>query len=487
MISPDGHRVFGIIAEQSSSETSGSTGSWELTLVAPCLTDASDPTSANSDCTAVSDMQRMHDFMSYGPWLPWTSDLLGPKVFRWASDITYSRIYGKLRTGTLRPPTGTLAEAPPIRPAQANTGLVEALIVSGVVRESGSVELLEPLLSKFLPSSQITSGQGPYSLELIDNSDQIILQELFDVDQIGHSNRDGLFWLAIPDVGGAQTLRIKKGSSILLERRASQNTPNVRIISPNGGEIITSDEMTVRWEASDQDGDMLTFMVQYSPDGGESWQGIALVDDPTFEATARLQGLFPGQQALIRVTASDGFNNSYDLSDGFFSLGTGDTPESAGPSLSVSPAGGLRSTDIELNGSGYVPGGYEGTILWDGSPVGTLPVPEGGTFTVPFTIPADASPGIHTITVCAGTEATGGAAPSGCFAGEFEQKASTNFEVIASSTGNLPDLTVSVDGPVSFLPGDEIETRLEFAVSNTSNRELIRKHGLYGRSGPLYR
>ncbi|MFQ5593553.1 MAG: choice-of-anchor Q domain-containing protein [Anaerolineae bacterium] len=90
------------------------------------------------------------------------------------------------------------------------------------------------------------------------------------------------------------------------------------------------------------------------------------------------------------------------------------------PSLSVVPQSGPAGSQVTLMGSGYTPGGYIGTIRWDGQDVGTLFIPQGGSFTRSFTIPPGASPGAHTITVCAG---------SPCFTGEFEQSASAPFQV----------------------------------------------------------
>lgn len=95
----------------------------------------------------------------------------------------------------------------------------------------------------------------------------------------------------------------------------------------------------------------------------------------------------------------------------------------AAPALSVNPASGPAGTVATLFGSGYAPGGYSASILWDGALQTTFLVPNGGGFQVPFTVPAGASEGAHTITVCAY-----------CGGGEFEQTASTPFTVTASAT-----------------------------------------------------
>lgn len=91
------------------------------------------------------------------------------------------------------------------------------------------------------------------------------------------------------------------------------------------------------------------------------------------------------------------------------------------PGLTVTPTSGEGGAVVQLDGAGYTPGGYTGTIRWDGVDVDTFMIPSGGAFSTPFTIPNGAAAGMHTITVCS---------LSPCATGEFEQLASTSFEVV---------------------------------------------------------
>ncbi|MBK8990051.1 MAG: S8 family serine peptidase [Chloroflexi bacterium] len=102
---------------------------------------------------------------------------------------------------------------------------------------------------------------------------------------------------------------------------------------------------------------------------------------------------------------------------------------SGAPALSVFPSSGPAGEPVQLIGSGYTPGGYPGTIRWNGADVATLPIPNGGAFTQPFTIPAEAPTGDHTITVCS---------LNPCATGEFEQLASAPFGVDGRSPSTLP-------------------------------------------------
>lgn len=324
-MSPDGYSVFGILAKEDAA-------GWTLTLVAPCLTDATDPSSVTIECTtstgdAVPDNQRMHEIMSYGPWLPWTPnyDPVPAGAFSWPSDITYMRFYTKLRTGALSPPSGALASYS----AAAGQGesRTDALIVAGMVRDDGDVELLQDPVRKMLPASMIGADDGPYTLELVDDAGAVLERESFPA--VAVDGTEPQFWVAVPYVEGVAALRIQHDGATVFELTASDNPPTVEVISPNGGERLDDGTIEVTWEASDEDGDSLTFLIQYSPDNGQSWQGVTLVEGLPYEAEIEVSELLTGQQAFVRVVASDGLNTAADTSDGFF--GVGADPLEGGP------------------------------------------------------------------------------------------------------------------------------------------------------------
>ncbi|MBE2223087.1 MAG: S8 family serine peptidase, partial [Anaerolineae bacterium] len=89
-------------------------------------------------------------------------------------------------------------------------------------------------------------------------------------------------------------------------------------------------------------------------------------------------------------------------------------------SLQVVPSEGAAGSTVQLIGAGYTPGNYPGTIRWNGTDDDTFTIPSGGAFTIPYTIPSDASLDAHTITVCS-------LAP--CATGEFEQLDDATFTV----------------------------------------------------------
>jgi hypothetical protein len=100
----------------------------------------------------------------------------------------------------------------------------------------------------------------------------------------------------------------------------SSNSPQVTVISPNGGETWSADgTYTISWAGSDADGDSLTYSVLYSPDG-TNWVplGTGITETQLFVNATELAG---GSGAKVRVLASDGINTSTDESDGSFTVG----------------------------------------------------------------------------------------------------------------------------------------------------------------------
>ena len=337
IISPDGRWVFGILTEEDSDI-------WTLTLVAPCLTDETDPASVATDCTnatddPIPDTQRMHDIMSYGPWMEWTQDYYPSPggAFRWSSDITYSRVYGVLESGVLTPATGELASFSAGAGGEEESR-ADAWVVSGEISEDGTLELFQNPVRKLLPAATIGEGDGPYSLELVDEAGEVFHRSSFGVSAIDHESRDAQFWVAVPYVEGAAALRIQHGGDTIFELSASDNPPTVEVLTPNGGERYDDGTIEVTWEANDPDGDDLTFLVQYSPDNGHSWQGMTLTEG--LEAEIDIQGLFEGQEAFVRVVASDGLNTAVDTSDGFFGVGVDPLP--GGPEGAAGDDGGAN-------------------------------------------------------------------------------------------------------------------------------------------------
>lgn len=327
-----GDRSFGVITTPTVAPSDFDGGQWMLNVVDPCP--AATSSMRYPFCTVTGETVLPHDFMSYGK----STTKLSPLVTlfgNWISDGTHNRFYAAVafdgREESRSRPTETAAGALPLVGAEEirdTKDRAEGLLISGVRLEDGSFELL-PLLRKPLPRNRLEHVRpGAYNLELYDAAGKLLSERSFGLRRAADGASAGdRIQEEVPFVEGLRRLVITKGGVTVFERSASANAPRVKILSPNGGEILTTGTHHIRWEAKDSDGDPLTFLVQYTPDGGKSWQGIALVAPGNpLEAEVNVKELFPSRQGRIRVTVSDGLLNGIDWSDCAISVGVKEPP-----------------------------------------------------------------------------------------------------------------------------------------------------------------
>ncbi|WIO75514.1 hypothetical protein QP938_06315 [Porticoccaceae bacterium LTM1] len=104
---------------------------------------------------------------------------------------------------------------------------------------------------------------------------------------------------------------------LLGQMEASDNGPEVELMFPNGGETLSGDSVTVTWKGRDRDRDELVYDVQFSPDGGSTWETI-IVNYADTSLDVNLNNLPGTDNGLIRVYAKDGFHVAHDTSEGTF-------------------------------------------------------------------------------------------------------------------------------------------------------------------------
>jgi alpha-tubulin suppressor-like RCC1 family protein len=126
-------------------------------------------------------------------------------------------------------------------------------------------------------------------------------------------SRDRGPFLVITDLPqGMVKIRAIINNVVAGELNLSDHAPAVTVTAPNDGTI--TDPLVVRWAGTDQDGDPLSYRVEYSNDNGASWSVLAL-DLKESEMTVDQGTLAGGNACLIKVKASDGWNQSEDVTD----------------------------------------------------------------------------------------------------------------------------------------------------------------------------
>jgi hypothetical protein len=268
--------------------------------------------------------------MSYGVSTTDLSPLVTLKN-RWVSGLTYGRVFAAigLRSSPIYGDTAAARSAAARSAAAGSRARTEATLVSVVLEENGDATLL-PLLSKAISGSMLRGNHGKYRVSLLGAGGETLAEGRFDATSVTtHDHPSSMIRAALPRVLGIQAVRVEDVTSgaILVDEQATATAPVVEITEPTGGEVFAGGQLEVSWEASDADGDPLYHLVQFSPDGGWSWQGmrLALSDDP-LTASVDVSELIEGRHGLIRVVTSDGINVTDDVTDVFLSVGTNDEP-----------------------------------------------------------------------------------------------------------------------------------------------------------------
>jgi uncharacterized repeat protein (TIGR01451 family)/CSLREA domain-containing protein len=236
--------------------------------------------------------------------------------WRWPSSFTYEQLHKDL-TNTF-PGMAALAGA---RKAEV---LQDYLIVRGTIDIANDAV-------QFLPFQRISSDSPPpqppsgsYLLRLRDAAGGTLLEIPFQLtrskaDLPGVEPTLAVFLIPVPANPAIRSAAVLRNATVLATRSASGNAPSVQVLSPNGGENLTQDPVLLSWSGSDPDGDPLIYVVQFSADGGGSWETLAL-DWPAQSYSVAREFLTGTTNGLIRVIASDGFLNATDQSDAVFSV-----------------------------------------------------------------------------------------------------------------------------------------------------------------------
>jgi uncharacterized repeat protein (TIGR01451 family) len=234
---------------------------------------------------------------------------------RWVSSFTYSNLLAQVddRFGSAGAAASALgAKAPETY-----------LLVRGTIDAEDRVT--------FAPFTRWTAvnppgvpASGPYVVRACARTGAVVSDTVFapyktDPDLPAAPCTLGSFVIALKDDPDVRSISIVRDNRVIASQAATPNAPQVRVIAPNGGENLVVGPVTIRWTGSDADGDLLLYLVQYSPDNGASWMTLA-VDWPRQTYAADFASLPGSGQGLIRIIAGDGFNSGSDQSDATFTV-----------------------------------------------------------------------------------------------------------------------------------------------------------------------
>ena len=151
---------------------------------------------------------------------------------------------------------------------------------------------------------------GGYAIRLFNNSNTQLAEYPFSAEAYHHGDADVLqINQVITFAVGTGSLRIVRlaDNVALVTKTVSSNAPVVSNVALQGAPNPVAGTVPLGWNASDADGDTLTFDVFYSLDGGTTLQPVAsgISGNTTQIDTSLLGG---STNAILRVVAHDGVN-----------------------------------------------------------------------------------------------------------------------------------------------------------------------------------
>ena len=262
-----------------------------------------------------------------------------------------------------------------------------AMRISGIIypNETGGLETgrLKPIKMRNATWVASPGVPGNYSIVLLDSKD--IELSRFGINPISLGGIH-VFRLYVPFSENIRAVELRDSENRILDKIiASANKPQVKVLTPKPGEIVSSlkSNFTISWEGSDADGDKLYYTVLISPDGGESWQPVSPYFD-IIKSSVKPDPRFynASENYMIKVIVSDGFHSGENVS-GVFTIGPyvqlkvespyGDTKGSGWYMVNETATFTVAPTQVEMEGFLGLLGGYYEFAGWSGDSSSTSP------------------------------------------------------------------------------------------------------------------
>jgi len=234
------------------------------------------------------------------------------------------------------------------------------ILIKGVIKETECS--LEPFyISQGYPDN---ATDGNYYIECLSDTNDILYSASFDSFHFIDPNTGEEivpFAFRIPYIDGTSKIVLKKDSEICAELAKTDNRPAVTISSINN---MANESYEVVWEATDLDGDVLTYSIYYSHND-TVWLPLVL-DSNTIVSPFIFDGNeLPGSNiATITIVVTDGINTTKAISNSF---SVSNKPPRALISRPLNSSVFTRGQDIVFAGWAYDPEEFElngASLVW---------------------------------------------------------------------------------------------------------------------------
>ena len=385
---------------------------WKIMLTTACAV----ASGANQTDTAKSVISYAPVRRNYNTFMELEDykNLLAEMCFYWAGSDNYSTACPGYSLSYL--PASLRAQvdaqgAKAVQSKEADATVTRTLRLSGKIGAGG---LVTPSLSYVgIDDGGVTPQDfdGTYHLRVFGAGNAVLHDQVFALPEpalIAHdapaaraaklpAHADGgfeaKFNLRVPFPVGATGVDIFHDGASIWSAAPSANPPTVSVPVLSGAVISPVLPMTVTWTSGDLDGDPLQFGLDYSADGGVTWELV--MPHVTGNSASFVPNLLAASaNARIRVRASDGFNTASAVSAQF-------TMQKKAPvALIEAPTDGAtvgEGLPLMLNGGGLGSGGYNLPSFVYAWQVDGVSAASGQVATVTLAVP-----GTHTITLKVG-------------------------------------------------------------------------------------
>jgi hypothetical protein len=229
---------------------------------------------------------------------------------QWLSDYTYKAMYDYMAAN---PSLAAAYADDPSQPAVAAEPASVAiagdwLMVYGTLDANAGTAALQQVLRRTSVSDVPALVNGGYSIRLFNSADAILADYPF-TPQAG-DEEDELLGISqvvtfVPGTRSVRIIRLSDGAT-LAARAVSANAPVVSNVAVASAVNPIAGTAGLTWSANDADGDVLSFDIFVSRDGGATLQPVK--SNVTATSTQLDTSALGGGAVIFRVVASDGAN-----------------------------------------------------------------------------------------------------------------------------------------------------------------------------------
>jgi hypothetical protein len=204
--------------------------------------------------------------------------------------------------------------SPRLGSPSAPTTPQDYLIVTGTAQSDGNAGTLVPAFHVSTVSQPTPSyPNGNYCLQFSDPTGASLGNYCFTLTFVNSETGDamaseGFSYLVQLPAGTAGMALVNNGNTLATVSAGAQ-PPTVAMTSPNQGDTWTGGMQTISWTGTTSGTGQIVYSLDYSTDGGNTWQPIAMRTAAT-QFSVDPSTLSGGNNVFFQVIASDGLNNA---------------------------------------------------------------------------------------------------------------------------------------------------------------------------------